>query len=41
MESLKLGPSLLIQTETSSGEFSTIGGPQKMALSVENTLVKV
>jgi len=29
MESLKSGPSLLIQAETSSGEFSAVGGPQK------------
>ena len=29
MESLKSGPSLLIQAETSSGELSAIKGPQK------------
>ena len=41
MESLKFGPSLLIQAKTSSGEFSAITGPQKGALLVENTLVRV
>ena len=34
MESLKSGPSLLIQAEKSSEEFSTITGPQKRALRV-------
>jgi len=32
MESLKLGPSLLIQAKTSSEEFSAIGRPQKSVL---------
>ena len=41
IESLKLGLSLLIKAKTSSGEFSTTGVPQKMALWVENTLVRV
>ena len=41
MESLKLGWSLLIQAETSSAEFSAIGGPQKSAIWVENMLVRV
>ena len=41
MESLKSGPSFLIQVETSRGEFSAIGGPQKSVLWVGNKWVKV
>ena len=41
MESLKLGLNLLIQVKTLSREFSAIGGPQKGALRVENTFVRI